>query len=185
MLVGEPKGGVRSQRPSRLGRLFPSPVSRKPPAPKSDEMGNPCTNRVSGLRMAHSTRRKAQPGLHASDAGSLHHPLGFEGPLHSQGITRGQAIVRIVRRPHPPEAPTMATIPARTASARRCQTAASSATSGAIASASISPPSRSARSALAPATPPSKTALLWPPYPVAITRAGRQRLPEYGGGRPR
>ena len=92
------------------------------------------------------------------------------------------------RRParlHPPEARTMATMPARTASGRRCQTAASSATSAGIASASIELPSRSAWAAVAPATPPLKTALLRPPSPVAVRQAGRQRLPGYGGGRPR
>ena len=49
----------------------------------------------------------------------------------------------IARRParlHPPEARTMATIPARTATGRRCQTEASSATSVGIASASMRMP---------------------------------------------
>ena len=52
----------------------------------------------------------------------------------------------------------MATIPARTASGRRCQTAASSATSGGIASASMRLPDRSASSAGAAAAPRSERA---------------------------
>ena len=83
-------------------------------------------------------------------------------------------------RRYPPEARTMAAIPARTAAGRRCQTAARSASSGGIASASIELPSRSAWAAAAPATPPPKTALLRPPYPVAIRPAGRQRSPGRG-----
>jgi hypothetical protein len=52
----------------------------------------------------------------------------------------------------------MAAIPARTASGRRCQTAASSATSGAIASASMRLAERSAWEAVAPGTSPPKRA---------------------------
>ena len=52
----------------------------------------------------------------------------------------------------------MATIPARTASGRSCQTAASSATSGGITSASMRLPDRSASSAGAAATPRSERA---------------------------
>ena len=67
-------------------------------------------------------------------------------------------IARRPARPYPPEARTMATIPARTASGKRCQTAASSATSGGVASASIRTPNRSAWSAGAAARPPPKRA---------------------------
>ena len=122
------------------------------------------------LRIAHATRRKAQVGLRTSDSGSLHPPLGFEVRLHTQSGTQGPAIVRIVRRPHPPEARTMATIPARTASGRRCQTAASSSTSVGIASASMRVPNRSAWAAVAPSTSPPKTALLRPPSPLPCGR---------------
>ena len=52
----------------------------------------------------------------------------------------------------------MATIPARTAAGMRCQTAASSATSGGIASASIRNPNRSAWSDVAAATAPPERA---------------------------
>ena len=48
----------------------------------------------------------------------------------------------------------------------RCQMAASSATSGGIASASVRLPNRSAWSAVAPATPLLETALLRPPSPI-------------------
>ena len=56
-------------------------------------------------------------------------------------------------RLHPPEARSMATIPAQMASGRRCQTAASSTTSGGITSASMRLPSRLAWSAVDPGAP--------------------------------
>ena len=59
----------------------------------------------------------------------------------------------------------MATIPARPASGRPCQTAASSATSVGIGSSSTRLPNRSARAAVTPATAPPKSALLRPPLP--------------------
>jgi hypothetical protein len=98
--------------------------------------------------------------------------------------------IPIARRParrHPPEARTIATIPAQTAWGRRCQTAANSATSVGIATGAMSLPNRSAWLAVAPATPPPETALLRPPppSPVAIRRAGRQRWPGCVGGRRR
>ena len=63
------------------------------------------------------------------------------------------AIARRPARLHPPEARTMATIPARTATGRRCQTEARSATSVGIASASMRMPNRSAWSGVTTAMP--------------------------------
>jgi len=92
---------------------------------------------------------------------------GQSSYLGSFGSPRGPGRRQVrVLTPHPPEARTMATIPARTASGRRCQTAASSVSSGAIASASMRLPNRSAWSAVASATPPPKTALLRPLPPT-------------------
>ena len=81
----------------------------------------------------------------------------------------------IARRParlHPPEARTIATIPARTASGRRCQTAATSATSAGITSASIELPNRSAWSAVGLGTRPPKRALLRSPLAPTLWPSG-------------
>jgi len=121
VLAGEPKGGVRSQRWSWLRRLSPAPLSPRPRPRKVTKWEIHARIGYRALRFAQSTRRKAQDGLRTSDSGSLHHSLGFEVRLHAKSVTQGPAIVRIVRRPHPTEARTMATIPTRTASGGRCQ----------------------------------------------------------------
>lgn len=45
-LVGEAKGSFRGQRSANAGEAIPCPAFARAPAPKSDEMGYPCTNRV-------------------------------------------------------------------------------------------------------------------------------------------
>ena len=170
----------------RLGKgPTPSPgIHRRKSFHFRQGIGSRWTSRGSGR----AGIRKTGPGKHSPRAMSA----------RRRGLSRLQAMkdnwrsnLRAVpdrsapTRPDRREARTMATIPARTPSGRRCQTTASSATSVGIGSASTRLPNRSARAAVTPATAPPEPALLRPPYPVFIRRAGRQRLPGYGGGRPR
>ena len=108
-----------------------------------------------GIQSARQPRERALPRpMRARRRGS-----GLPMATKTADQTLGQSpIARRSTRRRPPEARTMATIPARTASGSQYQTAANSATSVGIASASMRLPSRSAWLAVAPATPPAKRA---------------------------
>jgi hypothetical protein len=134
--------GASEVNDRRRARLSLAPISPRPRPQKVTKWEIHARIGYRALRFAQSTERKAQDGLRTSDSGSPHHPLGFGVQSHVQSGAQGPAVVRIVRRPQPPEALTLATIPARTASGRRCQPAASSVVIG---FATISPPKGSER----------------------------------------
>jgi len=91
MVVGEPRGDDRSQRSARWARLSPAPLSPRPRPQKVTKWEIHARIGYQALRIAHSTRRKAQGRLRTSDSRSRCHQLGPEVRLPAQSVAEGQA----------------------------------------------------------------------------------------------
>ena len=141
--------GLLLGRPLRRGHIASLGIHRRKGSHFRQKIGSEWDfhRRWRGIESAWQPRERALPRpMRARRRGS-----GLPMATKTADQTLGQSpIARRSTRRHPPEARTMATIPARTASGSRYQTAASSATSVGIASGSMRFP---CRSAVAVATP--------------------------------